>query len=159
ISTNDGLTRFDPRARASKTFHEAHGLQGEDFTSGAHYRGRDGTLYFGGSNGFNAFAPNAVTKDAPPPRVVLTSVAKLNQPLPLKDLPGPTQPLELAYSDKLLTFEFSALDFTSPDNNRYMYQLEGFDGAWTEAGAVRRATYTNLDAGNYMFKVRAANAD
>jgi signal transduction histidine kinase/ligand-binding sensor domain-containing protein/CheY-like chemotaxis protein/HPt (histidine-containing phosphotransfer) domain-containing protein len=159
LSTNNGLTRFDPRARTSKTFHEAHGLQGEDFGFGAHYRGRDGTLFFGGSNGFNAFAPNAVNKEAPAPRVVLTSVAKLNQPLPQHDLPGPNKPLDLAYGDKLLTFEFSALDFTSPDNNRYMYQLEGFDAGWTDAGAVRRATYTNLDAGEYTFKVRAANAD
>ena len=159
LSTNNGLTRFDPQARTSKTFHEAHGLQGEDFNFGAHYRGRDGTLFFGGSNGFNAFAPKAVTKDAPPPRVVLTSVAKLNQPLPLQDLPGADRPLQLAYSDKLLSFEFSALDFTSPHNNRYTYQLEGFDAGWTEASALRRATYTNLDAGEYTFRVRAANAD
>jgi signal transduction histidine kinase/ligand-binding sensor domain-containing protein/CheY-like chemotaxis protein len=159
LSTNNGLTRFDPRAGTSKVFHEAHGLQGEDFNFNAHYRGRDGTLYFGGGNGFNAFSPDAVTKEAPPPRVVLTSVAKLNQPLPLQDLPGPQKALQLAYSDKLLTFEFSALDFTSPDNNRYTYQLEGFDAGWTEAGAVRRATYTNLDAGDYTFRVRAANAD
>ena len=156
LSTNNGLTRFDPRTRTAKIFHEAHGLQGEDFSFGAHYRGRDGTLYFGGSNGFNAFAPNAVTKDAPPPRVVLTSVAKLNQPLPMQDL---GKALDLAYSDKLLTFEFSALDFTSPDNNRYSYQLEGFDAGWTEASKVRRATYTNLEAGEYTFRVRAANAD
>jgi signal transduction histidine kinase/ligand-binding sensor domain-containing protein/DNA-binding response OmpR family regulator len=159
LSTNNGLTRFDPRAGTSKVFHEAHGLQGEDFNFNAHYRGRDGTLYFGGSNGFNAFSPDAVTREAPAPRVVLTSVTKLNQPLAQKDLPGPKRPLQLAYSDKLLTFEFSALDFTSPDNNRYTYQLEGFDAGWTEAGAVRRATYTNLDAGEYTFRVRAANAD
>jgi signal transduction histidine kinase/ligand-binding sensor domain-containing protein/CheY-like chemotaxis protein/HPt (histidine-containing phosphotransfer) domain-containing protein len=159
LSTNNGLTRFDPRARTIKSFHEAHGLQGEDFNFNAHYRGRDGTLFFGGSNGFNAFAPKAVTKEAPAPRVVLTSVAKLNQPLTLQDLPEAGRPLQLAYSDKLLTFEFSALDFTSPGNNRYMYQLEGFDAGWTEAGALRRATYTNLDAGDYTFRVRAANAD
>jgi signal transduction histidine kinase/ligand-binding sensor domain-containing protein/CheY-like chemotaxis protein len=159
LSTNDGLTRFDPRQRTIKSFHEAHGLQGEDFNFNAHYRGRDGTLFFGGSNGFNAFAPKAVTREAPPPRVVLTSVAKLNQPLAVQDLPGPSRPLQLAYSDKLLAFEFSALDFTSPDNNRYMYQLEGFDAGWTDASALRRATYTNLDAGEYTFRVRAANAD
>ena len=159
LSTNDGLTRFDPRAPAIKSFHEAHGLQGEDFNFNAHYRGRDGTLFFGGSNGFNAFAPKAVTREAPPPRVVLTSIAKLNQPIALQDMPGRGRALQLAYSDKLLTFEFSALDFTSPDANRYMYQLEGFDAGWTDAGALRRATYTNLDAGDYTFRVRAANAD
>lgn len=159
LSTNNGLARLDPRTHSIKSFHEAHGLQGEDFNFNAHYRGRDGALFFGGSNGFNAFSPDTVARDAPPPRVVLTSVAKLNQPLPLQDLPGPDRPLQLAYSDKLLTFEFAALDFTSPGNNRYTYQLEGFDAAWTDAGSLRRATYTNLDAGEYVFRVRAANAD
>lgn len=159
LSTNNGLTRLDPRARGSKFFHEAHGLQGEEFNFNAHYRGRDGTLYFGGNNGFNAFQPDAVTRYAPPPRVVLTSVARLNQQLAPQDLPGPARPLKLSYHDKLLTFEFAALDFTSPANNRYAYQLEGFDAGWIDAGALHRATYTNLDAGKYVFKVRAANAD
>ena len=152
-------TRFDPRTRTIKTFHEAHGLQGEDFNFNAHYRGRDGTLYFGGSNGFNAFRAErrdqgcaAAARRADLGREAQSAAA----------VAGParrTGRSHLAYSDKLLTFEFSALDFTSPDNNRYTYQLEGFDAGWTEAGAVRRATYTNLDAGEYTFRVRAANAD
>ena len=49
-------------AHSIKLFHEAHGLQAEDFNFNAHYRGRDGTLYFGGNNGFNAFAPDAVDR-------------------------------------------------------------------------------------------------
>ena len=57
LSTNNGLTRLDPRLARCKIFHEAHGLQGEDFNFNAHYRGRDGTLYFGGNDGFNAFRP------------------------------------------------------------------------------------------------------
>lgn len=159
VSTNDGLARFDPRARSTKIFHEAHGLQGGDFNFNAHYRARSGSLFFGGNNGFNAFSPNAVTSNVPPPRVVLTSVAKLNRPLAPTQMPAPTRPLSLSYGDKLVTFEFAALDFTSPANNRYAYRLEGFDTDWVDAGPVRRATYTNLDAGQYVFRVRAANAD
>jgi signal transduction histidine kinase/ligand-binding sensor domain-containing protein/DNA-binding response OmpR family regulator len=159
LSTNNGLVRFDPRARSIRVFHEAHGLQGAEFNFNAHYRGRDGTLFFGGNNGFNAFSPDVMTQDAPPPRVVLTSVAKLNRTLPAEEMPGPARPLRLEYDDKLLTFEFAALDFTSPANNRYAYRLDGFDAGWVDAGNLRRATYTNLEAGNYTFKVRAANAD
>ncbi|TLY58388.1 MAG: hypothetical protein E6K52_13045, partial [Gammaproteobacteria bacterium] len=159
LSTNDGLARFDTRARSLKVFHEAHGLQGEEFNVNAHYQARDGTLFFGGNNGFNAFLPEAVTANTPPPRVVLTAAAKLNHSLPRKDMPGPNRPLLLAYDDKLLSFEFAALDFTSPANNRYTYRLEGFDAAWIDAGPLHRATYTNLDAGEYVFKVRATNAD
>ena len=58
-----------------------------------------------------------------------------------------------------MSFEFAALDFTSPANNHYSYRLDGFDTAWIDAGALHRATYTNLDAGDYLLRVRAANAD
>jgi signal transduction histidine kinase/ligand-binding sensor domain-containing protein/CheY-like chemotaxis protein len=159
LSTDNGLVRLDPRSRTAKVFHEWHGLQGEEFNFNAHYQDRDGTLYFGGNNGFNAFAPESVTAGAPPPRLVLTGAAKLNQPVAVQDLPGQGQPLSLAYDDKLISFEFAALDFTSPANNHYAYRLDGFDSAWVEAGTQHRATYTNLAAGDYVFRVRAANAD
>jgi signal transduction histidine kinase/ligand-binding sensor domain-containing protein/CheY-like chemotaxis protein len=159
LSTNNGLARFDPRTRSIKWFHQVHGLQDEEFTFNAHYHSADGTLFFGGSNGFNAFSPDQVTPTAPPPRVVLTTASKLNRIIAPQDFPGPARPLALAYDDKLVTLDFAALDFTSPANNHYSYQLEGFDKGWIDSGSLHRATYTNLDAGDYVFKVRAANAD
>ncbi|MEA3151756.1 MAG: hypothetical protein QOD56_2695, partial [Gammaproteobacteria bacterium] len=159
LSTNDGLARFDPRLHTVKLFHRVHGLQDEEFNFNAHYASADGTLFFGGNNGFNAFSPDRVEADTPAPRVVLTTAAKLNRPMAAQELPGAARPLQLAYDDKLVTLDFAALDFTSPANNRYAYQLEGFDSAWIDAGAMHRATYTNLAAGDYTFKVRAANAD
>jgi signal transduction histidine kinase/ligand-binding sensor domain-containing protein/CheY-like chemotaxis protein/HPt (histidine-containing phosphotransfer) domain-containing protein len=159
LSTTNGLVRLDPNSQTVKVFHEWHGLQGEDFNFNAHYQDRDGTLFFGGNNGFNAFSPSAAGFSAPPPHVVLTAAARLNQPLAEQDLPAGGRPLALAYDDKLVTFEFAALDFTSPANNRYSYRLDGFESAWVDAGALHRATYTNLGAGDYVFRVRAANAD
>jgi signal transduction histidine kinase/ligand-binding sensor domain-containing protein/CheY-like chemotaxis protein len=158
LSTANGLVRFDPLTQAVRVFHEWHGLQGEDFNINAHYQDHDGTLYFGGNHGFNAFAPTATEFAAPPPRLVLTSASRLNRVLPPQELPRPEHPLLLSYDDKLVSFEFAALDFTSPANNRYSYRLEGFDSAWNDAGG-NRATYTNLDAGDYVLRVRAANAD
>jgi signal transduction histidine kinase/ligand-binding sensor domain-containing protein/CheY-like chemotaxis protein len=159
LSTNSGLARFDPRSRSIKVFHEAHGLQAEEFNFNAHFRGRDGRLYFGGNNGFNTFAPDVEPAAAPPPRVVLTSATILDRTVAPGELPGPGQPLALAHDDKLVTFRFAALDFTSSANNRYLYQLEGFDTGWNNREREHSATYTNLDAGRYVFRVRAANAD
>ena len=159
FSTNNGLARFDPRTREIKVYHEAHGLQGEEFNFNSHYRAHDGTMYFGGNNGFNSFAPDAEPAAAPPPRVVLTSAKVLDRTLAPDELPAAGRPLILGHSDKLVTFAFSALDFTSPENNRYRYRLEGFDQGWNNVGGQRSATYTNLDAGDYTFRVRAANAD
>jgi signal transduction histidine kinase/ligand-binding sensor domain-containing protein/CheY-like chemotaxis protein len=158
LSTNNGLVRFDPRDRSIALFHEAHGLQAEEFNFNAHYRGRDGTLYFGGNNGFNAFLPADTTPAAPPPQVVLTSVGVLGRNIPAADLPRRNKPLELAYDDRLVTFVFSALDFTSPANNRYQYRLDGFDSDWIDAGTLHQATYTNLDPGEYVLRVRGAGA-
>jgi signal transduction histidine kinase/ligand-binding sensor domain-containing protein/CheY-like chemotaxis protein/HPt (histidine-containing phosphotransfer) domain-containing protein len=159
LTTSNGLVRFEPHSRIVKVYHEWQGLQGEDFTSNAHYQDREGNLFFGGSNGFNAFAPTAVEFAAPSPRVVLTAAARLNRPLAERELPGPGRPLALGYEDRLVSFEFAALDFASPANNRYSYRLEGFDSDWVDAGTTRRATYTNLAAGDYVLRVRAANAD
>jgi signal transduction histidine kinase/CheY-like chemotaxis protein/streptogramin lyase len=159
LSTNNGLARLDPRAHTVKWFHQVHGLQGEEFNFNAHYQGADGSLYFGGNDGFNAFSPDVTAPAPPAPRVVLTTAAKLNVSLPPQELPGRNHPLALAYDDKLVTLDFAALDFTSPANNHYTYRLEGFDSGWIDAGTQHRATYTNLDAGDYVFKVRAANAD
>jgi signal transduction histidine kinase/ligand-binding sensor domain-containing protein/CheY-like chemotaxis protein/HPt (histidine-containing phosphotransfer) domain-containing protein len=159
LSTDDGLARFDPRTGAIKVYHQAQGLQGDEFESNAHYRGRDGLLYFGGNDGFNAFSPEAVSAHAPPPRVVLTGTQVMDRSLPLPALPGPGRPLRLAYGQRLVTFDFAALDYTAPADNHYEYRMEGFDSAWRNANSAHRATYTNLAPGNYTFRVRAANAD
>jgi signal transduction histidine kinase/ligand-binding sensor domain-containing protein/CheY-like chemotaxis protein len=159
LGTNNGLARLDARTHALKLFHTVHGLQDEEFNFNAHYQAADGTLFFGGNNGFNAFSPNIAAPAAPPPRVVLTTASKLNVALPARNLPNASRPMNLAYDDKLVSLDFAALDFTSPANNRYAYRLEGFDTAWVDAGSQHRATYTNLDAGDYVFRARAANAD
>ncbi|MEO1086890.1 MAG: ATP-binding protein, partial [Acidobacteriota bacterium] len=57
------------------------------------------------------------------------------------------------------SFEFAALDFTNPEKNRYAYKLEGFDKDWIDAGQRRYASYTNLDGGRYVFRVRGTNVD
>ncbi|HEX3395987.1 MAG TPA: two-component regulator propeller domain-containing protein [Steroidobacteraceae bacterium] len=159
LSTNNGLARFDPQLHTVKLFHQFDGLQDDEFNVNAHFRSADGILYFGGNHGFNAFSPDLIGSEGPAPPVVLTMVSKLNQPIKAQELPSANRPLALAYDDKFITLDFSALDFTSPADNHYSYQLEGFDSGWIDAGTMHRATYANLGAGDYLFKVRAANAD
>ena len=159
LSTNYGLARFDPSDSSVKIFHRSHGLQGEEFNFGAHHRATDGKLYFGGANGFNAFDPAQLEEGVHKPEVVLTSYQKLNQPAATEVPYDLLKKIELGYEDDVVTFEFAALDFTAPLQNRYSYSLEGFDNGWIDVGALRRVTYTNLDAGNYIFRVKAATSD
>lgn len=158
ISTDRGLVRYDPLVASIMVYHETHGLQGDRFNFNAHHRGADGTLYFGGDNGFNAFQPHTTVIAAPAPTVVLTSVAMLDRTLIPQEMPNPSEPLELGYDDGQVSFDFAALDFSSPADNRYVYRLEGVDTAWVDAGTLHRAVYNDLQPGNYVFRVRAANA-
>jgi diguanylate cyclase (GGDEF)-like protein len=159
LSTSQGLIRYSPETGNVRRYRESHGLQGEEFNFGAAHTGDDGTLYFGGSNGFNAFHPDALERNEIPPPLAVTSVSVMNEPL---DTPGPYELLtgiELGYADDVVTLDIAALDFTAPDANRFAYRLEGFDADWIDVGNQRRITYTNLDGGRYTLRVRAANSD
>jgi diguanylate cyclase (GGDEF)-like protein len=157
VSTNRGIAALRSEDRSVRNFLRSHGLQGDEFNFGAHLRAPDGTLYFGGVNGYNAFVPERLQFNTMPPPVVLTEILKLNRPV--SAAPEALSRLELGFRDAVVTLRFAALDFAGPAENRYQYRLEGFDTDWVSAGGGRQATYTNLDGGKYVFRVRAANSD
>jgi signal transduction histidine kinase len=157
ISTANGLARFNPETHAIKVFDVDDGLQGNEFVPNAALKDIYGRLYFGGVNGFNWFIPSFIADNRIPPPVVVTRFSVDNQPVQA-DLSGRT-PVEVQYWQRVIAFEFVALDFHSPDRNQYAYKLEGFDADWTYAGSRRYQSYTNLPGGNYVFKVKAANGD
>ena len=157
VSTNRGLAAVRLDDHSVRSYRRSHGLQGDEFNFGAHARAPDGTMYFGGTAGYNAFLPERLQTNAVPPPVVLTEVLKLNRPV--STAPESLDTLDLGYREAVVTFRFSALDFAGPAENSYQYRLEGFDSDWVSAGSARQATYTNLDGGKYVFRVRAANSD
>jgi diguanylate cyclase (GGDEF)-like protein len=159
LSTGHGLASLSPRDGVVRSFHRGHGLQGEEFNFGAAFRSSSGQLYFGGTNGYNVFTPRRLQFNTRPPTVALTGVSILNQPLQTTTTYERLGQLQLGYRDQVVTFDFAALDFAAPRENRYQYRLDGFDANWVNAGARRSATYTRLAGGNYTFRVRAANAD
>jgi signal transduction histidine kinase/serine phosphatase RsbU (regulator of sigma subunit)/streptogramin lyase len=159
LSTNNGLSKFDPVAETFKNYSASNGLQSNEFNQGAHFKGPDGELFFGGINGFNAFRPDQIRDNPHRPPVVLTSFQIFDQEVDLNQPISQLQNLELSYLDSVFSFEFAALDYTAPAENQYAYKLESFDKDWIEAGTRRFATYTNLDGGDYVFRIRGSNSD
>ena len=159
LSGNAGLMRLDPETGVVKTYHREHGLQGEEFSFGAHFRLRDGRVAFGGPGGFNIFDPATLSENGRPPRVALTNVEVLGvraggtTPFPLREL------VSLDYRGSVVSLDFGVLDFTSPEHNRLAYRMAGSIDDWIDLGAQRRVTLMNLDAGDHVLEVRAANAD
>lgn len=165
-STIAGLYRLDPASGKVNLFTASDGLT-EGFTVNSSALGADGTLYFGGVHGMTAVTPAQVRTSSVPPQVAITDITVFNhslqngQPAENVKAEGPvTAPTALTLSSQASVFalEFAALHYTEPSGNRYSYQLQGFDRDWVETDASRRvASYTNLNPGKYVFRVKAAN--
>ncbi len=167
LSTVAGLSRFDPKTETFRNYNVLDGLQSNEFSIASRAKATDGQLFFGGVNGFNAFYPDRLVDNPTPPPVVLTDFDLFNKPVEIGGKESPLQQainvapgITLRYDQSVFRFQFAALNYTVPQKNRYAYKLEGFDQEWQYTDAKRRfATYTNLDPGDYTFRVKASNND
>ena len=177
VSTSNGLSdividRNNPSGIKFRfiNYDETEGLQGREFTENSSFKTREGELIFGGGNGFNLFKPSNIRTSKNIPNLVLTDFQvfnktvtvgeKINGKIILPQAITGLKSLTLKYNDNVFAIEFAALNFFNPDKVKYQYTMGGFDKGWITAdNRIRKATYTNLDPGNYVFKVRATSND
>ena len=171
LSTGNGLSKFNTKTKTFKNYSTKDGLQGTWFQGGAYFKNKNGEMFFGGNNGFNSFHPDSLRDNVRIPPMVITGFKLFNKSVPvgldtatnrtiLSKSITETREIKLTYKDYIISFEFSALDFHTPEKNQYAYFLEGFDKEWNYTDAnTRFATYTNLDPGEYTFKVKGSNND
>jgi len=159
LSSDSGLARYDPASGAVKTWHRQHGLQGEEYNYGAYFRLRDGRLAFGGPGGFNIFDPARLSASRQAPRLALTHVEIMGVPVSGATPAWLLGRIAVDYRANIVSLEFGALDFNSPRRNRLAYRMGGLTDRWIDLGNQHRITLTNLDPGEHLLEVRAANAD
>lgn len=164
LSTNQGISRFDPAQKTFNIYNVNDGLQSNQFAYSASLYSSDGKIYFGGVNGFNVFHPEKIRENLTPPRVYITEFSLSNKPVeigaegsPLENHIMKTQEITLPYQS-VFSFRFTAINYISTSKNNYKYKLEGFDD-WNDVGNQRTATYTNIGPGRYVFRVIASNND
>jgi signal transduction histidine kinase/ligand-binding sensor domain-containing protein/AraC-like DNA-binding protein len=170
-STPNGLTNILVTRQAGGlkfrfiNYNENDGLQGREFTENSSFKTHDGYLLFGGSNGFNIFNPAEIHSSESVPNLVLTDFEIFNESLnPGEQTNGhvilpqsitESRSVDLKYNENSFSIDFAALNYFNPDKVRYQYKMQGFDKEWINAdNKVRKATYTNLDPGDYIFRVR-----
>lgn len=166
ISTNGGLTRLDTETGVFRNYDASDGLQSSQFSYSASLYTRDGRMLFGGVNGFNIFVPGDIKDNPFQPPVLFTDFRLFNREVelntessPLKAHISMTSEITLKHNQSVISFEFAALNYTSTGKNQYEFIMEGFEDEWNRVGNQRTATYTNLDPGEYVFRVRASNND
>lgn len=177
ISTPNGISCMRVEAGAHgrmalscRNYDALDGLQGTEFNENAALKTSQGELIFGGANGFNIFHPERIVPDTAIPALVFTDFQvfnhsvgigeKINGRVVLSRAISQTDSIRLRYDDNVLAIEFAALNYSNTEKNQYAYMLEGFNKGWLLTdGSTRKATYTNLDPGDYTFRVKAANDD
>jgi signal transduction histidine kinase/ligand-binding sensor domain-containing protein/DNA-binding response OmpR family regulator len=160
VSTNKGISSFDPQTLKFRNYWHHNGLQGRPFVMGAGLTLPNGQLFFGGAGGFNYFKPSELHTNKTQPRVVLTDLRIANHSVKPSESSAIREHISIANRINLdyrqnFSLSFVALNYTSPQENRYLYKLDNFDKDWNRVDKMNTAYYTNLDPGEYVFHVKA----
>jgi len=166
MSTNNGISKFNPNTLDFRNYTVDDGLQSEEFNGGAVYKSSNGEMFFGGIEGLNYFYPKEVIDNPAKPEIVLTNLKIFNESVkvgaedsPLKKQISNTKEIKIAHWQNDISFEYVGLHYANSPKNRYAFKLENYEDDWRKVGNIRIATYTNLDPGEYIFHVKGANSD
>lgn len=163
LSTNSGLSKFNPQTEHFENYSVADGLQDNEFNTVSHAKGYDGRLFFGGVNGVTAFFPEKISPQVKAPTVFITAL-KINNKIAtpgdgiLKKAIEYTQLVRIPYAQNQVNLEFVALDYTVPTKNQFSYRLKGADKTWVESTTAHSVNYSNLAPGRYEFEVLSGGA-
>ncbi|HEV8506179.1 MAG TPA: two-component regulator propeller domain-containing protein, partial [Chitinophagaceae bacterium] len=163
IATDDGIIKLNAQRNETTLFGKNYNVEG--LTNGSAYKNKDGKLYFGTSAGYYFFDPRQLKSGSKFPQVILSAFRiadKLVKPgnnSPIATSLFTASEIRLPYNQNVFSIDFIAIDYTNPQDNRYLFMLENYDNTWRQAGSDRRASFYNVPPGKYIFKVKAANSD
>ncbi len=155
ISSNKGLSLFDPHDRTFRNYTPGDGLQSTEFNSQAAFRSASGRLYFGGVNGFNHFLPGSLRTDPDTAEVRLIGLSVQDSAVDINTLTEAPL-IQLGYGRNAMRIDVAVLEFSAPQRNTYRYRIPGY-AEWTTSPPDRPITLTNMPAGDYAVDVAGVN--
>lgn len=164
LTTSHGLYCYTPGNGHLLSFSKASGLRNNQFMPNSGLILSDSTMLAGGVDGFDEFHPADFNMDPVNPKVIISDMELFNRPVavgtpgsPLKEAIAYSDALVLKHTHSIFSLTVAVPDYDNTTGNRFIYKLEGFDPDWNMGPSDGRVSYTNLPAGNYCFKVRAAD--
>ena len=161
LQTPDGLMSLNPQRNETRVYSKNYGVGKNAFGFTTCYKGRDGKLFFIDATGYYSFYPEFF-QDVKPPEIIFTGfhlrgqLVKPGNKSPIKEDLSQATEISLQYNQNVFSFDFAAIDYANPEENRHHYKLENYDDSWRPAGSDLRAYYFNIPPGNYVFRVKAS---
>jgi hypothetical protein len=165
LGTSSGISFFDLSTNEFFNFNASDGVTGTVFNLSSALKDEIGNIFLGSNEGITFFNPGEIKLSTFIPPVVITEFQIFNQSVligdnsPLRKNIYHSKEIVLSHSQNVFSFQFAALEFASPEAIQYAYKMDGFDAEWVNIGNRRFVTYTNLNPGEYIFKVKSTNSD
>ena len=158
------LFNKDGSIRQIKHYGKQDGFSGVETCQNSCWLDSDGSIWLGTINGLCQFNPNELAGNSEPPLLSFKDVKLFYESISKKrsnaqQLGTKSHPLQLAYDENHITFEFLGINLRRPEMVRYQWKLNGFDANWSPLSKDRSIVYSNLDPGTYQFQIRASNED
>jgi signal transduction histidine kinase/ligand-binding sensor domain-containing protein/DNA-binding response OmpR family regulator len=165
ISSNHGISKFNPMDGTLLSFDESDGLISNEFNNNACFRSSTGNMYFGSPEGLTTFFPENIKINSYAPATVITDLKIFNQSVKvggadqiLSQSIMVSNQITLDYDQAIFTLDFAIPSFINPNKNLYSYRLKGLEENWNVTNN-HAATYTIQEPGKYVFQVKGANND
>lgn len=156
VSGSQGLYRVNIFNRIFIHFNRIDGISDDRFLISSSYKLPDGRLLFGADNQFTVFQPRDVRINNVAPPITITGF-RVNERFMLVDSLLQLKRVELTPKENSITIDFSGLSYAGAYLIRY--RMKGVDDDWRIADKHNQAVYTYLPPGEYVFMVKAEDAD
>jgi len=166
LATENGISKFNLPNQTFRNYDTYDGLLKTRFSEGSSLKLANGNLVFGCKNGYLNFNPQKIKNQRSTTKMVFTNFEINNKISNVKSVDFPlkmdinyTNNIQLDYFQNTISINYTVLDYKSNNKQLYAYRLKGLDDTWHQVKNQKKATFTNLNPGDYEFEVKCLNTD
>lgn len=159
ISTENGISKLTLNNGQIKTFNDNRGLAFNSYSEATVTCRPDGSVIFGGRNGFTIINPQGLNQPSNIEEINITDIwvngdrLKPEQKGIITENATFIKAIHLSSDQNNIVIRFASMDFTDPHSINFAYRLNGLEDEWKIAGNSNFATYTNLKPGSYKLEI------
>lgn len=160
-TTSEGIIVFNTKTKTFNRFQKKDGIGSSIFKLGGSTNSERKCIYFENEAGVTCFNPQNLIKNSTPPEVYVTEGKVMStSEKSTRNIDGISNgEITLSHTDYYLSLNFIGNNYCRAEKNRYAYKLDGLEDKWNYTTSELKAVYTNLDYGEYTFRVKASNND